>query len=77
MKEELQEIKVILAKIEVDLRHHIRRTDILEDSMKELLKEIKPVQRHVSVVNAIGKLMLGISAISAAIATILSLTNKL
>ncbi|NIO76034.1 MAG: hypothetical protein GTN69_09180 [Armatimonadetes bacterium] len=67
MKEELQEIKIILARIEVDLRHHIRRTDILEESLK-------PIQDHVTFIRNLGKFIVGLAAVAVAVAAFLALT---
>lgn len=67
MNQDLTEIKVSLAEIKVDLRHHIKRTELLELEVKEWRNDMKPVQKHVTMVNGAGKL-LGTASIITAIA---------
>ena len=53
VKDTLGEINVTLASQHVSLDEHIRRTAALE-------KEIKPIKKHVDIVNFIGKLALAV-----------------
>lgn len=48
-------IQVILARQEEHLEHHIKRTDLLEESVEMLRNEIKPIKSHVEFVNKLCK----------------------
>lgn len=48
----LQRMDVTLAAQHVSLENHIRRTELLEES-------VRPIEKHVAVVGAIGKILLG------------------
>lgn len=56
----------MLAKIETDIRHHIKRTDLLETDVRMWRKDIEPIQKHVGFVNGLAKL----SIVAAACATV-------
>ena len=45
--EHILEIKDDIAEIKVDLRYHVKRTDIAEENLKMLREELKPVDKHV------------------------------
>ena len=72
MKEELTEIKIILAKIETDIRHHIRRTDILEEDVRAWRKDLEPVQKHITVVNGVGALAVIIATVAMAVTAVIA-----
>lgn len=67
MQEDINEIKIVLTKIETDLRHHIKRTDILEDEVRAWRKDFEPIQKHVGFVNGLGKLLLVVAALTTTI----------
>jgi hypothetical protein len=48
--EDIGEIKTILARNTSSLEYHIHRTDLLEDNVSMLRKELKPVEDHVKMV---------------------------
>ena len=43
----IAEIQLDIAEIKADLRYHIRRTDLLDDDLKQQRSELKPVVKHV------------------------------
>ena len=63
MQEDINEIKVMLAEMQKDLKYHIKRTDLLE-------AQVKPVVEHVSFVHRLSKLVITGLGIAAAIAAI-------
>ena len=73
MQKELTEIKVHLAEIKVDLKHHIKRTELLEGEVREWRRDMDPVKKHVTVVSGIGKLLGILAMVAGATAAIVSL----
>jgi uncharacterized protein (UPF0335 family) len=69
----LQEIAVLLARIDTDLRHHIKRTEMLEEEVKFWRKDLKPIQAHIAFVSIFSKLLLIVAAMGGAIAAFLAL----
>lgn len=47
ISEEIHDIKVVLVEQHESLKYHIKRTDLLEESVEKLREEMKPVQSHV------------------------------
>lgn len=45
--ESLQDISITLAKQEVSLETHIKRTNLLEERVELLREEMRPVEQHV------------------------------
>ena len=43
----IAEIQLDIAEIKADLRYHIRRTDLLDEDLKQQRGELKPVVKHV------------------------------
>jgi len=72
-KDDIHDIKITLAKMETDLRHHIRRTDLLQDEVKHWRKDLKPIQTHVAFINGLSKLLLVLAAVAGAIAAIMTI----
>lgn len=66
MKEELDDIKLILTEIKTDLKYHIKRTDLLEEAFR-------PVQKHVNFVNGFGKFLVITAAVTTAVVSIVAL----
>ena len=44
----LDSMDIHLARQGKDLSYHIKRTDLLEESVKEVKKELEPIKAHVS-----------------------------
>lgn len=72
MAKDIGEIKVILARQEESLRHHIRRTELAEENIEllraqvanaveKLEKDFEPVKKHVYIMDAGAKLIGGLS----------------
>lgn len=73
MEKDITEIKVHLAEIKIDLKHHMKRTELLEDEVREWRKDIEPVQEHITVVTGIGRLLGLLAIIAGGIAAVISL----
>ena len=74
--EDISVIKVDVAKNTVSLDEHIKRTNLLEESMNGIREEMKPVQRHVDAVNTILKLIGFLAVIAGAITGLISFFIK-
>ena len=72
--DEMSEMKVIVAKQEVNLQEHMKRSDLLEEQMKltqetynrdkaEIEAELVPVKTHIHTVKSVFKVGSGIAAI--------------
>lgn len=57
IRDELSEIKQILARQEESLKLHIYRTELAEENIGMLRDEIRPIKRHVDVVNTVSKIL--------------------
>lgn len=68
---ELCDIKVTVAKQEINLKADRRRTSLLEDSVGMLRREFNPIKTHVAVTNGIVKAFIVIIAAGGTIAGIL------
>ena len=73
MQNDINEIKITLGKIETDIRHHIKRTDLLEDEIRKWRHDMEPIHKHVGFVNGLGKLSIVLAAISTVIIGALAL----
>lgn len=70
IEQKLDKLTEIQTYIQMDVAEHIRRTEIAEDNIKEIAKEIKPIQEHVAFLRISGKLLGTLAAIAAVITTI-------
>ena len=81
LREHLNDITVLLARQEEQLRYHIKRTDLLEESVDLLRKDFIPVKKHVELVNSLCKIftiLVGIAGgISGAAYTITKIFSEL
>jgi nitrogen fixation/metabolism regulation signal transduction histidine kinase len=59
--------------IQVDVAEHIRRTEIAESNIKEIAKEIKPIQEHVAFLKYSGKLVTILAAVAGAVVALIQL----
>lgn len=74
IEERLSSIDVTLTKQASQLEHHIYRTDLAEKHLSMLEQELKPVKRHVAMIDGILKglgVLSTIVAIAAGIAKVL------
>lgn len=60
MSEMMSEIQVSQARTEVSIVEHIRRTDLLEENMELIKKDMAPVKEHVAKVNLVAKIVAGV-----------------
>lgn len=67
LDERLDGISILQAVHTEQLKEHMRRSDLLERRIEQVDQELKPVERHVAVVNGLMKLV-GIVGTLAAIA---------
>lgn len=47
----LSNIDVTLASQAIDLKHHIRRTDLAEERMEHIETQLEPIKKHVAMIN--------------------------
>jgi hypothetical protein len=73
----ISNIDVTLAKQEEQLRFHIKRTDLLQSSIEQVEKEIKPIQVHVNRMDGAIKLLGFISLLIGVCGSILKLLRIL
>jgi len=57
---DMNEIKCTINLQEQNLRHHVRRTNLLEENVKMLRKDFNPIKMHVAVVSGVTKALLGL-----------------
>ena len=60
--DKITQIDITLAKQEVSIEHHIKRTAIAEENIELLRNDLKPIKRHVQTVDILIKLAGGVSA---------------
>jgi archaellum component FlaC len=65
IEEHLGKIDVTLGKQHEQLAHHIYRTNLAETNISMLREEIKPVKKHVALVDAGLKILGAVSAVTA------------
>jgi hypothetical protein len=70
IEERLDRMTELQAEMNGSLREHMRRTEIAESHIDLIVEELKPVQKHVVLVQGIGTIVLALTAVGAAIATI-------
>ena len=72
-EQDMEELRVMLARIETDLRHHIKRTELLEQEVRYWRQDLKPVQEHVVFVRNFGKFITVAAVVGTAIAAFIAL----
>ncbi|MCK9370539.1 hypothetical protein M0R04_11565 [Candidatus Dojkabacteria bacterium] len=65
LDDRLNNIDKSLEKAVISLEYHIKRTDLLEDSLNKLSLDLKPLENHVTYVNNIIKFLGALGAITA------------
>ena len=73
IEEHLSNIDITLVKQHEQLAHHIYRTSLAEQNLDILRQEIKPVQKHVEVVNTTLKVLGAVASVVTFVAGILKL----
>lgn len=61
MSEDIADIKIVLAKQEENLRQHMYRTELAEESIDLLRKQLKHIDNHVTMVNGGIKVLGGLA----------------
>lgn len=61
MSEDISDIKLVNIKQEENLRLHMYRTELAEQNIEILKKELVPVKKHVDLINAAVKIIASIS----------------
>lgn len=64
IESKISNIDITLAKQAKDLEHHIYRTDLAEENLDILRKEIEPVKKHVAIMDASLKVIGAIASIA-------------
>ena len=66
LTDDIVDVKVILAKQEENIKHHIKRTDLLEENVEilrdEMRKDLRPIKKHVQ---SVGNLLKFVGATGA------------
>jgi len=68
ISEDISDLKVTAAKQEENIKEHIRRTEIAEENLDLIRKEIEPLKEHVIVINGFLKIVGAISVIVGSVA---------
>lgn len=81
LDDRLDQIDKILVKQEVNIDSHIQRTRIAEENIQLIRDELKPVKKHVAMVNntmkVLGVLFSGLVVIAGAIASVVKVLEYL
>lgn len=75
LDERLDNIDKTLVRQEENLRQHMYRTELLEDSVQMLRDEFKPVQKHVAMLEGALKLIGILGVIAAIISAVLRIVQ--
>lgn len=67
ISDKIDEIRVDIGDIKIDLREHIYRTKLAEENIKILRDELKPVEKHVERMNGGIKLLSLILVVAAVV----------
>lgn len=79
MSEDITDIKVILAKQEQNIEHHVKRTDLAEENTellrKQMITELRPLKSHVTFINNILKVIGGLGFLVSIVAGIVKIIS--
>lgn len=73
LEDKLDRVLEIQVEMQQDVAHHIYRTELAENNIEKIASQIRPVQEHVAFIRGLGRLVMAISAIGAALATVIQL----
>jgi len=73
IEDKLDKMLEVQVEMQKDVAHHIYRTELAEANIEKIANEIKPIQEHVAFLRVSGKLLAGVVAILAAVASIIQL----
>ena len=75
IQEDILDLKVTSAKQEENLKEHIRRTEIAEENISILRKEVEPIKQHVSTMNGVLRVIGFASVVVGTIAGLFQIIN--
>lgn len=75
IQEDISDLKIVSVKQEENLKEHIRRTELAEENISLLRKEVEPVKHYVAVINGTLKVIGFISVIVGTLAGIFQIIN--
>jgi len=73
MAKDINDIKIVLAKQEENLRHHIYRTDLAEQNIELLRKQLEPVESHVKILQGLLKIFGGLAILAGLTVSVLKI----
>lgn len=73
IQKDIYETKIDIAEIKTDLRHHIKRTELLEGEVRQNRQDLKPVREHVNFIKNLGRLTTWVVGIGGLVAAYLAL----
>lgn len=74
--EKISSVDVTLAKQAKDLEHHIFRTDLAEENLEMLRREMEPVKKHVALMDAGLKVIGALASIALFVLGVIKLLFK-
>ena len=77
ISEDISELKIVAAKQEENIKEHIRRTEIAEENLVLIRKEMEPLKEHVIAINGVLKVIGVISIILGSAAGFFELSTKI
>ena len=63
ISDDISELKITAAKQEENIKEHIRRTELAEENLEIIRKEIQPLKEHVIAINGVLRIIGVISII--------------
>lgn len=75
--EDIAEIKVIQAEQAADLKHHIYRTDLNEETIQILRKQVEPVLKSHERINGVLKFFGAIAVVAGIVKAVVEVVNLL
>lgn len=75
--EDITDIKIVIARQEESLKHHIRRTDLAEENMALLREEMKPIHAHVNYINGALKFVGLLSLVAGFVASVIKIVQHI
>ncbi len=74
---DITNLRIITAKQEENIKEHIRRTELAEENLTLLRKEIEPLKQHVIVINGILRTIGVVSVVIGSAAGIFEIISKI
>jgi hypothetical protein len=77
ISDDMVEVKITQARHEENLKEHMRRTSLLEDTTQNVYEELKPLKIHVGQVEGIAKFIAASATIVSVILGVLKLFHRI